>query len=77
MGWPARIFPGVRQVCLGPLDEGVDPLGENGEFHTFATHGPMFSSPVAVTTPTVCTRRTPWSALCCAWSVRSAIPRSR
>ena len=27
----------------------VDPCGENGEFHTLVTHGPMFASPVAVT----------------------------
>jgi len=27
----------------------VDPCGENGEFHTLATHGPVFSDPVAVT----------------------------
>ena len=27
----------------------VDPCGENGEFHTLATHGPMFASPIAVT----------------------------
>jgi len=25
----------------------VDPLGENGEFHTCVVDGPMFSSPVA------------------------------
>jgi uncharacterized protein (TIGR00290 family) len=27
----------------------VDPCGENGEFHTLATHGPMFDTPIAVT----------------------------
>ena len=27
--------------------DGVDPLGENGEFHTCVVDGPMFSSPVA------------------------------
>jgi diphthamide synthase (EF-2-diphthine--ammonia ligase) len=26
----------------------VDPCGENGEFHTLATHGPMFASPIRV-----------------------------
>lgn len=26
----------------------VDPCGENGEFHTLVTHGPMFPSPVRV-----------------------------
>ena len=32
---------------LANLPEGVDPLGENGEFHTCVVDGPMFSSPVA------------------------------
>jgi uncharacterized protein (TIGR00290 family) len=30
------------------LPAGVDPCGENGEFHTFVTQGPMFETPVAV-----------------------------
>jgi len=33
---------------LGELPDGVDPCGENGEFHTFAWDGPMFASPVHV-----------------------------
>ena len=33
---------------LGELPATVDPCGENGEFHTFAWDGPMFSSPVHV-----------------------------
>lgn len=33
---------------LAALPAGVDPCGENGEFHTFVTHGPMFSSPIKV-----------------------------
>lgn len=33
---------------LAALPEHVDPLGENGEFHTFAFAGPMFTSPIAV-----------------------------
>ena len=32
---------------LADLPEDVDPLGENGEFHTCVIDGPMFSSPVA------------------------------
>ena len=32
---------------LADLPDGVDPLGENGEFHTCVVDGPMFSSPVA------------------------------
>jgi uncharacterized protein (TIGR00290 family) len=33
---------------LEDLPEGVDPCGENGEFHTFAYAGPALSQPVAV-----------------------------
>ncbi len=33
---------------LADLPDGVDPCGENGEFHSFATDGPMFGYPVAV-----------------------------
>ncbi len=32
---------------LRDLPPGVDPCGENGEFHTFVTDGPIFSNPVA------------------------------
>jgi uncharacterized protein (TIGR00290 family) len=33
---------------LDTLPDTVDPCGENGEFHSFAYDGPMFSTPVAV-----------------------------
>jgi uncharacterized protein (TIGR00290 family) len=33
---------------LRNLPAGVDPCGENGEFHTFVTGGPIFSAPVRV-----------------------------
>lgn len=33
---------------LADLPAGVDPCGENGEFHTFVYDGPMFSRPVPV-----------------------------
>lgn len=33
---------------LGELPPGIDPCAENGEFHTFAYEGPMFSAPIAV-----------------------------
>jgi diphthamide synthase (EF-2-diphthine--ammonia ligase) len=32
---------------LRDLPENVDPCGENGEFHTFVSAGPIFSAPVA------------------------------
>jgi uncharacterized protein (TIGR00290 family) len=31
---------------LSDLPAGVDPCGENGEFHTFVADGPVFSAPV-------------------------------
>jgi uncharacterized protein (TIGR00290 family) len=33
---------------LAALPEGTDPCGENGEFHTCVTAGPMFREPIAV-----------------------------
>jgi uncharacterized protein (TIGR00290 family) len=33
---------------LADLPSDVDPCGENGEFHTFVTHGPMFDRPIDV-----------------------------
>jgi uncharacterized protein (TIGR00290 family) len=35
-------------ALLSDLPFGVDPCGENGEFHTFAWDGPMFARPVRV-----------------------------
>jgi uncharacterized protein (TIGR00290 family) len=32
---------------LADLPAGVDPCGENGEFHTFVTAGPVFEAPIA------------------------------
>jgi len=37
------------QALLLALPEGVDPCGENGEFHTFVTDGPEFARPLEVT----------------------------
>jgi uncharacterized protein (TIGR00290 family) len=36
------------EAFLDDLPEGVDPCGENGEFHTVVTAGPMFAAPIAV-----------------------------
>jgi len=33
---------------LNELPPGIDPCGENGEFHTFCYDGPMFDRPIAV-----------------------------
>ncbi len=35
---------------LDELPPGVDPCGENGEFHTFCHAGPMFARPIAIRT---------------------------
>jgi diphthamide synthase (EF-2-diphthine--ammonia ligase) len=35
-------------ALLSELPPGVDPCGENGEFHSFAFAGPMFSGEIAV-----------------------------
>ncbi len=36
------------EQLLHDLPESVDPCGENGEFHTFAYAGPMFSQPIPI-----------------------------
>ena len=45
-----RALAGRRfdEALLRDLPEGVDPCGENGEFHTAVTAGPMFAAPIAV-----------------------------
>ncbi len=35
-------------ALLADLPDGVDPCGENGEFHTFVDSGPIFDAPVPV-----------------------------
>ena len=40
-------------ALLTELPAGADPCGENGEFHSFAYAGPMFKTPIPVTTGTV------------------------
>jgi diphthamide synthase (EF-2-diphthine--ammonia ligase) len=38
-----------QAIGKAALPDGVDPCGENGEFHTFVTDGPGFSAPIPVT----------------------------
>jgi diphthamide synthase (EF-2-diphthine--ammonia ligase) len=45
-GFAGREFD---EQLLRDLPGGVDPCGENGEFHTFAYAGPMFSHPIRIT----------------------------
>jgi uncharacterized protein (TIGR00290 family) len=53
-----RSFAGRRfdRALLDELPPAVDPCGERGEFHTFASAGPMFKAPVAVRTGEVVER---------------------
>ncbi|HYL37078.1 MAG TPA: ATP-binding protein [Bryobacteraceae bacterium] len=46
----AREFAGrdFDQSLLDDLPPGVDPCGENGEFHSFVYDGPMFRAPIPV-----------------------------
>ena len=45
-----RGFAGRRfdHDLLAALPPDVDPCGENGEFHTFVSAGPMFSAPIPI-----------------------------
>jgi uncharacterized protein (TIGR00290 family) len=45
-----RTLAGRRfdRTLLDELHRDVDPCGENGEFHTVVTAGPMFDAPIAV-----------------------------
>ncbi|KXF80351.1 Dph6-related ATP pyrophosphatase [Enterovibrio coralii] len=47
----------LDQAFLDSLPEGVDPCGENGEFHTFVYDGPDFKQPVAFTKGEVVTKK--------------------
>jgi uncharacterized protein (TIGR00290 family) len=38
------------QEFLADLPDGVDPCGENGEFHSFVYAGPIFHKPMEITT---------------------------
>lgn len=39
----------IDEAFMADLPPGVDPCGENGEFHSFVYGGPNFGKPVAVT----------------------------
>jgi uncharacterized protein (TIGR00290 family) len=43
LGRPLSVEAGEELVRLG-----VDPCGERGEYHTFVTHTPLFSEPLAI-----------------------------
>jgi uncharacterized protein (TIGR00290 family) len=54
----AREFAGrsFDDALLDELPPGIDPCGENGEFHSFCHAGPMFARPIAVRTGEVVER---------------------
>jgi uncharacterized protein (TIGR00290 family) len=50
---PRRLDPSFAgrafdEALLAALPAGVDPCGENGEFHTFVSAGPLFRAPLQV-----------------------------
>jgi len=45
-------------ALLGDLPDGVDPCGENGEFHSFVYDGPIFERPLAIEVGEVVSRDT-------------------
>jgi uncharacterized protein (TIGR00290 family) len=53
---PAFAGRAYDRALLSDLPPGVDPCGENGEFHTFAWDGPMFRRPVSVRAGEILTR---------------------
>jgi len=52
-GFVGRLYDGA---LLGELPLGVDPCGENGEFHSFVFDGPIFTRPVGVKVGELVTR---------------------
>jgi uncharacterized protein (TIGR00290 family) len=46
----------LNSTFFDDLPHGVDPCGENGEFHTFVFDGPIFGSPIGVEIGTVVER---------------------
>ncbi len=43
-----RVGRAFDDTFLDTLPAGIDPCGENGEFHTFAWDGPMFERPLSI-----------------------------
>lgn len=47
----------INRGLLNDLPEGVDPCGENGEYHSFVTHAPFFNHGLSVARGEVVYRR--------------------
>lgn len=52
-GFVGRLYD---EEFLGTLPLGIDPCGENGEFHSFVFNGPIFKRPVSVRVGEIVTR---------------------
>ena len=50
----------IDEEFLSELPPGVDPCGENGEFHTFVFDGPIFKKPVRFSRGEVVCRDSFW-----------------
>jgi diphthamide synthase (EF-2-diphthine--ammonia ligase) len=46
----------LNQQLVDEFPPGIDPCGENGEFHTFVYDGPMFANAIPVKSGNVVTR---------------------
>jgi uncharacterized protein (TIGR00290 family) len=53
---PAFAGRAYDEQLLAEVPPGVDPCGENGEFHTFVSAGPIFADPIACETGEVVER---------------------
>jgi uncharacterized protein (TIGR00290 family) len=53
---PSFVGRPFDEALLADLPAGVDPCGENGEFHTFVHAGPVFEAPIEVELGEVVTR---------------------
>jgi|SRR4051794_41053050 len=53
---PSFVGRRFNEALLTDLPTGVDPCGENGEFHTFVHAGPIFNAPIEVELGEVVTR---------------------
>jgi diphthamide synthase (EF-2-diphthine--ammonia ligase) len=59
-----RAFAGrpINSDLIGDLPDGVDPCGENGEFHSFVYDGPIFRRPIDLSVGRVVLRDTRYFA---------------
>jgi uncharacterized protein (TIGR00290 family) len=63
------------QSLLDDLPAGIDPCGENGEFHSFVHAGPIFANPVSVRVGDIVVRDGRYYADLLPEGVQSSVPR--